>query len=250
MKNVKPCWIIYWKLFKYVCKKNSGSNFHEIKLLGATEMTLVWFVGLDGISTLVSTPNQFLCKYLVLFQTSQFSQEHSFDIKTVLFQSVQFSISTHFNCQKYLFQDFQFIFIIRGFWTIVFIFIVISTTFRPICPLAFFRCLSNSGIVTGLRNTSFIQSTEVDCSDSVSYNRVQVLSIPALWSGLNLQPLEGGLNACSVSVINTSRKGNLREPSPITVTLFVLLDKSEWILGLINFLTWLRLIPLCMIFFI
>ena len=34
------------------------------------------------------------------------------------------------------------IFIIKGFWTIVFIFIVFSTTFRPICPLAFFRCLS------------------------------------------------------------------------------------------------------------
>ena len=40
------------------------------------------------------------------------------------------------------------IFIIKGFWTIVFIFIVISTTFRPICPLAFFRSnlkLSTSG---------------------------------------------------------------------------------------------------------
>ena len=33
------------------------------------------------------------------------------------------------------------IFIIKGFWTIVFIFIVIST----ICPPAFFKCLSNSG---------------------------------------------------------------------------------------------------------
>ena len=33
------------------------------------------------------------------------------------------------------------IFIIKGFWTIVFIFIVISTIFQPICPLAFFRCL-------------------------------------------------------------------------------------------------------------
>ena len=36
-------------------------------------------------------------------------------------------------------------FIIKGFRTIVFIFIVIPTTFRPICPLAFFRYLSNSG---------------------------------------------------------------------------------------------------------
>ena len=32
------------------------------------------------------------------------------------------------------------IFIIKVFWTIVFIIIVISTTFRPICPPAFFRC--------------------------------------------------------------------------------------------------------------
>ena len=33
------------------------------------------------------------------------------------------------------------IFIIKGFRTIVFIFIVISTTFQPICPPTFFRCL-------------------------------------------------------------------------------------------------------------
>ena len=39
----------------------------------------------------------------------------------------------------------MFFFIIKGFRTIVFIFIVISQTFRPICPPAFFRCLSNSG---------------------------------------------------------------------------------------------------------
>ena len=36
------------------------------------------------------------------------------------------------------------IFIIKGFRTIVFIF-VISTTFRPICPPASFKCLLNSG---------------------------------------------------------------------------------------------------------
>ena len=72
------------------------------------------------------------------------------------------------------------IFIIKGFRTIVLIFIIISTTFRPICPLAFFRCLSNSGTYTELRTTSFIESTGVICSDSVSHNWVQVLSIPAL----------------------------------------------------------------------
>ena len=72
-------------------------------------------------------------------------------------------------------------FIIKGFWTIVFIFIVISTMFRPIRPLAFFRCLSNSGTYTELRITSFIESTRVTCSDSVSHNRVEVLSIPLLF---------------------------------------------------------------------
>ena len=72
------------------------------------------------------------------------------------------------------------IFIIKGFRTIVLIFIVISTTFRPICLLAFFRCLSNSGTFTELRTSSFIESTEFACSGSVSHNRVQALSILAL----------------------------------------------------------------------
>ena len=44
------------------------------------------------------------------------------------------------------------IFILKGFWTIVFIFIAISTTFRLICPPAFFRCLLNSGTFTELRS--------------------------------------------------------------------------------------------------
>ena len=70
------------------------------------------------------------------------------------------------------------IFVIKDFRTIVFIFIAISTTFRPVCPLAFFRCLSNSGTDTELRTTSFIESTGVTCSDSVSHKRVEVLSIP------------------------------------------------------------------------
>ena len=71
------------------------------------------------------------------------------------------------------------IFIIKGFQTTVFIFIVVSKTFQPICPLAFFRCLSNSGTFTELRTASFIESMGVACSDSVSDNLVQVLSIPA-----------------------------------------------------------------------
>ena len=71
-------------------------------------------------------------------------------------------------------------FIIKGFRTVVFIFIIISTTFRPICPPALFRCLSISGTFTKLRTTSFIESTGVACSDSVSHNGVQVLRIPIL----------------------------------------------------------------------
>ena len=60
------------------------------------------------------------------------------------------------------------IFIIKGFRTIIFIFIVISTMFRPICLPAFFRCFLNSGTYTGLQTTPFIESTGVACSNSVS----------------------------------------------------------------------------------
>ena len=74
------------------------------------------------------------------------------------------------------------IFIIKVFRTIVFIFIVISTPFRPICPPAFFRCLSNSGTFMELRTTSFIETTGVACSYSICHNRVQVLSIPVYYS--------------------------------------------------------------------
>ena len=70
------------------------------------------------------------------------------------------------------------IFIIKGFRTIVFIFVVTSTTFPPICPPAFFRCLSNTGTYTELQTTSFIESTGVACFDSINW--VQVLRIPVL----------------------------------------------------------------------
>ena len=72
------------------------------------------------------------------------------------------------------------IFIIKGFRTIVFLFIDIFTTFRPICPPVLLTCLSNSVTYMGLQTTSFIESTGVACSDSVSHNLVQVLSIPVL----------------------------------------------------------------------
>ena len=68
--------------------------------------------------------------------------------------------------------------IIKCFRTIVLMFIAISATFRSICLPAFFRCLSNSRTYTELRTTSFIKSTGIACSDSVSHKQVQVLSIP------------------------------------------------------------------------
>ena len=71
-------------------------------------------------------------------------------------------------------------FIINGIRTIVFIFIVISTMFQPICLPAFFRCLSNSGTYMEHRTMSFIESMVVACSDSINHNRVQVLRIPVL----------------------------------------------------------------------
>ena len=77
-------------------------------------------------------------------------------------------------------QQSTIIIIIKGFWTIVFIFIVISTIFWPIRLPAFFRCLSNLGTFTELQTMSFIESSRVACSDSVSHNWVQVLSIPVL----------------------------------------------------------------------
>ena len=85
-------------------------------------------------------------------------------------------------------------FIIKGFQTIVFIFIVIFPTFRPICPPAFFRCLSNSGTYTELWTTSFIESMGVTYSDCISHNWVQVkysCIVTHLQSGLNLQPPDG-----------------------------------------------------------
>ena len=76
------------------------------------------------------------------------------------------------------------IFIIKGFQTIVFIIIVISIMFRLMCPLAFFRSLTNSETFMELWTMSFIESTVVACSDSISHNRV--LTCSQDWTG-NLQ---------------------------------------------------------------
>ena len=67
------------------------------------------------------------------------------------------------------------IFIIKSFQTIIFIFISanMSSGFLQVF-VELWKTL------TELRTTSFIESTGVAYSDSVSYNRVQVLSIPVL----------------------------------------------------------------------
>ena len=112
------------------------------------------------------------------------------------------------------------IFIIKGFQTIVFISIVIFTTFRPICPPAFFRCLTNSGTYAELRTTSFIESSGVACSDSVSQHRVQVLSIPVLLLACRrylLYTLHVNINGYVPFLINTFLRG------------IISLIKSHWV---------------------
>ena len=113
---------------------------------------------------------------------------------------------------------FLMIIIIKGFRTIVFILFVISATFRPLYPPAFFRCLSNLGTYIELRTMSFIKSTGVACSDSFSHNRVQVLSIPVLllacsqdWT-CNLQMIDS-LEAQGTSIYNRyAMKTIVRQP--------------------------------------
>ena len=121
------------------------------------------------------------------------------------------------------------LFIIKLFRIIIFIFIVISTTFRPIWPLAFFRCLSNSGTFTELRTTSFIESTRIACSDSVCHNRGQVLSMPVL------------ILACSKDwTCNLQIIEKLMETTPITVTLCILNSfRVSWTARSLPIFVWL-----------
>ena len=76
------------------------------------------------------------------------------------------------------------VFIIKGFQTIVFIFIVISTTFQSICPPAFFRCLLNLGTYSELWTMSFIESMGVACSDSITLcsNRTHSITVIGIGS--------------------------------------------------------------------
>ena len=116
--------------------------------------------------------------------------------------------------------EFCIIFIIKRFQIIVFIFIVISTIFRPIYPLAFFRCLSNSGTFTELRTTPFIESTGVACSDSVCHDWVRVkysYIVTRLQSGLNLQPPDDCLLR-SLIYSSSGRSSKFREGSRVRQT--------------------------------
>ena len=124
------------------------------------------------------------------------------------------------------------IFIIKGFRAIVFIFIAISTTFRPICPPAFFRWLSNSGNYSELRTTSFIESTESPVLIPLAVTSVKYACIVTrLLSRLNQQPPDD----CLLRSL-----GN-QQP---TVTLCVL----ELIFGTYKLYVLTRL-GLCMIFY-
>ena len=55
-------------------------------------------------------------------------------------------------------------FIIKGFQAIVFIYIAISTTFRSICPLDFFRCLNkyNKGCSSKFRVGFRVRQTLIE----------------------------------------------------------------------------------------
>ena len=121
---------------------------------------------------------------------------------------------------------FFFMFIIKGFQTIVFIFTAISTTFRPICP-------PTSGVCRTREPRRNFQLRPL----------LNPVLIPWAISGYN----------CYSPVVRIEPLDDciIRKATPITVTLCVLLDSSEWIFGTYkpNVFTWLGLRLLYMIFF-
>ena len=119
--------------------------------------------------------------------------------------------------------------IIKGFRTIVFIFIVISTTFWPICPPAFFRCLSNSGTFTELRTTSFIESTGVTW---FWFNKDVVQSYVKVLEFNKHLKKAGGHIGQNVVEITIKMKTIVRKPLKIKITKLCLrnLDNlNKWI---------------------
>ena len=120
----------------------------------------------------------------------------------------------------FIFWLFLNIFLIQVFQTIIFIFIVISTAFRLMCPSAFFRCfLSNLGSYTELRTTSFILI--FTCSDSVNHNWVQVLCISVLLLQLTFDKKRlkkgGGYIGRNVMNITIKMKSIARKPWMIKI---------------------------------
>ena len=118
------------------------------------------------------------------------------------------------------------LFIIKDFRTIVFIFIVISTTFRLKCPPAFFRCSSNLGTYTELQTTPFIESTGIACLISLAITSVKYYCIATRpQSGLNLQPPDecllrtlGNRHAMCPAGFNKGRSSKFREGSRVRQT--------------------------------
>ena len=69
---------------------------------------------------------------------------------------------------------------------------------------AFFRCLSNPGTFTELRTTSFIESTGVACSDSVSHNWVQVLGYSCIVTRLQVYIFNFNVYCFEFSILRLS----------------------------------------------
>ena len=90
----------------------------------------------------------FYVTFQIFWQSVQFSEENSKECRNnATFRRLLHSIQIHIQRKD----GVNNIFIIKGFLNIVFIFIFNATTFRPICPPAFFSCLSNSGTFRELR---------------------------------------------------------------------------------------------------
>ena len=109
-----------------------------------------------------------------------------FCVATTIELCCVFSVRVNYICCILLIEALW-LFIIKGFRTIVFLFIVISTTFRPICPPAFFRCLSNSGTFTELGTLLNPRGLPVLIPLAITGYKYSCI-VTCLQSGLNLQP--------------------------------------------------------------
>ena len=97
------------------------------------------------------------------------------------------------------------LFIIKGFPIIVFIFIVISTTFRLICPLAFFRCLCWAPHMVCKA------CTETLCGWTSGKRRLNFW-IPMVWWEPTNHVIDYYFCAVDVTGINRKNRGSLKHP--------------------------------------